>query len=208
MQSCVQKCWQKFNRLHINSTIHGKYNKAYREAATLPELFHYLKKKHTWNDETHQTIHWKWFQNAVHRHHPFLRAGITKLVYNQLATQARKSVTGGGQWIEPTCPHCTNTIKTFQHMIRCKHPTAVQFRKNLLQSITSTCHNRRAPDIIRTTLHSWFALWLNFETPDPTAIDPKLQPLYHAQAKIGWDLMIRGFFATEWLNLTSAFQPH
>ena len=193
---------------HINSTIHGKYNKAYREAATLPELFHYLKKKHTWNDETHQTIHWKWFQNAVHRHHPFLRAGITKLVYNQLATQARKSVTGGGQWIEPTCPHCTNTIETFQHMIQCKHPTAVQFRKNLLQSITSTCHNRRAPDIIRTTLHSWFALWLNFESPDPTAIDPKLQPLYHAQAKIGWDLMIRGFFATEWLNLTSAFQPH
>ena len=77
--------------IHQNSTIHGRYNSAYREAVTLPPIFDYLQRKHSWDETTHSTIHWTWFQKAIKRPQPSSRTNITKLIYNQLATQQRKA---------------------------------------------------------------------------------------------------------------------
>ena len=105
------------------------------------------------------------------------------------------------------CPHC-DALETFQHLLRCQSPAAVACRSTITTAITTICIRRRAPDIIRSTLQTWFAAWLQYEIPDRGTTDPRLHLLYDAQTKIGWDLMIRGFFATEWTNITPAFQPH
>ena len=193
--------------LDARLTIHGRYNTAYREAATLPKVFAYLSKKHSWPPDTGKTIHWEWLTKAFGRNRPSSTVTLTKLVYNQLATQQRKAVTGRDKWINPTCPHCIDIPETFQHMIRCKHPAAQKFRDNVLHSILAICHARRAPEIIQQTFHSWISQWLQFQTPTRQNLDPRLLPLYDAQAAIGWDLMIRGFLASEWISITATFYP-
>ncbi len=193
---------------HSQSTIHGRYTNAYREAATLPAVLSYLSKKQSWPPDTAATIQWTWFKKAAGRNHTSSRVTLTKLIYNQLATQPRKAVTGGDKWINPTCPHCEDTPETFQHLLRCKHPAAQQCRDNILHAITSICHARRAPAIIRTTLHQWVSDWLQFKTPTRQTIDPRLRDLYDAQSAIGWDMILRGFLANEWMHVTLAFHPH
>ena len=193
---------------HTQSTIHGRYNKAYREAVSLPELFQYLQKKHTWTDNTATTVHWRWFQNAVRRYSHASKNHLTKLVYNQLATQDRKHTTGGKAWVHNKCPFCPESDDTFQHSLRCQHPSAIKFRSNLLTRVTSTCHARRAPQILRTTLHTWIASWLRNEIPSIDTLDQRLHRLHAAQSEIGWDLMIRGFFAEEWSHVVRSYHPH
>ena len=187
---------------HTSSTVHGKYNNAYREAATLPAIFSYLQKKHAWTETTKTTVQWSWFKNAIRRPRESSKVNLTKLIYNQLATQARKSITGGSQWVESLCPHCPDTPATFQHLLRCKDPLASTFRENLKTTINSICHRRRAPTIIRQTLQTWISSWLQCATLDRTNLDPRLQPLFDAQSEIGWDLMVRGFYAKEWTLLS------
>ena len=102
----------------------------------------------------------------------------------------------------------TDTEETFQHMIRCNHPEAATFQTKLLQTINSVCHQQRAPPIIHTTLRSWIASWLRHKTPLDTDLDNRLHCLHAAQTEIGWDLLIRGFFAAEWSNLRKLFQPN
>ena len=162
---------------HEISTIHGRYLTAYREAATLPNLMQYLKRKHTWTDDTPTSVHWTWFKTAVRRSHEASKVTISKLIYNQLATQTRKATTGGAAWVVQQCPHCPETPETFQHLLRCKHPAAATFRTNILAAIPIICSQRRAPTILRDILHSWIAEWLQFRTPNRQEIDPRLIPL-------------------------------
>jgi hypothetical protein len=72
--------------IHDHTTIHGRYNTAYRDAVALPEMISYMKKKHQWQTGTADLIHWKWFKSAVRRHSHASSNHLTKLVYNQLAT--------------------------------------------------------------------------------------------------------------------------
>ena len=183
------------------STIHGRYNAAFPNAVALPEIIGYLKKKHQWRTETADLFHWKWFKSAVRQHSHSSHNHLTKLVYNQLATSARKHQTGGKSWIRLLiCPHCHNQEETFfQHMIRCDHPAATTFRKNLIDTIQQVCHSRKAaPTIIRKTLMSWISTWLHNGTPKIKTLDQRLHRLHQAQQEIGWDLLVRGFFAAKW----------
>ena len=192
---------------HKLQTIHGRYHTAYRDAVSLPNLFQYLGKKHNWNDNTVTKVHWRWFQHAVRRHSHASKNHLTKLVYNQLATQDQKHITGGKAWVHNKCPYCPDTNETFQHLLRCQHPIAATFRSNLLKIVTSTCHARRAPGIIRTTLLSWISSWMNNEIPPLETIDQRLHQLHAAQSEIGWDLLVRGFFAEEWNHIAKSYQP-
>ena len=130
------------------------------------------------------------------------------MIYNQLATQRKKAITGGEKWVNQYCPYCIDTPETFQHLLRCQHPEAPIFRENLLKTINTICIQRRAPKIIRTTLYSWISAWLTHETPTRETLDPRLHLLYDAQSTIGWDLMLRGFFANEWSTVNNRYQPH
>jgi hypothetical protein len=193
---------------HTSSTIHGRYNSAYRDAATLPALFAYLRRKNSWTDTTSKNIQWTWFKKAIRYPRESSNVAITKLVYNHLATQPRKATSGGYQWVDSQCPHCTDTLATFHHILRCKAPTAIACREKMKTTIETICNQRRAPNILKQTLHDWITTWLKNDTPTRTNQDQRLLALYDAQAAIGWDLMTRGFFAAEWSTITATFHPH
>jgi hypothetical protein len=193
---------------HDSSTIHGRYNMAYRDAASLPPLFSYLQKKNNWMATTSARINWTWFKKALRYPRESSHVTITKLVYNQLATQPRKATTGGHPWVDTQCPHCNDTSATFQHILRCNDPAAAIYRDKLLTTIDTICHRRHAPRMLRQTLREWFSKWLQHDTPDRTTLDPRLLPLYDAQQEIGWDLMTRGFLPKEWMTITTIYHPH
>ena len=77
-----------------------------------------------------------------------------------------------------------------------------------MTTINSICHRRRAPTIIRQTLQTWISSWLQCATLDRTNLDPRLLPLFDAQNEIGWDLLVRGFYAKEWSLISPVYEPH
>jgi len=62
--------------------------------------------------------------------------------------------------------------------------------------------------MLQQTLREWLSKWLQRDTPDRTTLYPRLLLLYDAQQEIGWDLMTRGFFAKEWMTITTIYHPH
>jgi hypothetical protein len=178
-----------------DSTIHGNYSTAYREAATLPHLHGYLKNKNRWSDHTVHDIHWSWLQKAIRRHHHASNNQLTKLVYNQLATPDRQSKAGGQTWTVPTCPHCQQQEQeTFKHLLRCDQPTAIKFRIKFPTTIQAVCNTQRLPAPLIEFIQSATDAWLhtNELILDPNA-DIALQRLAAKQAEIGWDLFMSGF---------------
>ncbi len=139
-------------------------------------LITFLKEimKYAWQDHTSSTIQWTWFKKAIQRPQASSRVTLTKLIYNQLATQHHKSITGGSNCVLKHCPYCPDDIpESFEHMLRCKHPAAHTFRTHILSSIASTCRNRHAPTTIQDTLHLWLSQWLRGTNPNRTQLDPK-----------------------------------
>jgi hypothetical protein len=66
---------------HATSTVHGRYNLAYREAATLPALHSYMQRKHAWTNATNTIVHWTWFKRAIRYPREASAVSLTKLIY-------------------------------------------------------------------------------------------------------------------------------
>jgi len=86
-------------------------------------------------------------------------------------------------------------------MLRCSHPSALQFRENLRTRIDRRLHD--ASFCLPFAFHDAITLcidhWL-YSTPLPSPSDPDdpIIPLLQAQAAISWDAFFRGFWSTEW----------
>ena len=103
-----------------NDTIHGHYTDKLREAASLPDLFGYLRHKYQWTKQAIQNIQWEWFRLAS-KNYPHTDNHLMKLVYDHLPTQAYKSKQGGQTWLSPNCRHCQQEPETLNHLLRCNH---------------------------------------------------------------------------------------
>jgi hypothetical protein len=98
-------------------TIHGHYTEAIRDAASLPELYGYLRHKHKWPKETLQTVAWPWFSNAAKTYH-HTDNHLMKLVYDQLPARHAKCKKTGQSWIPDTCRICGVEPETFEHLLK------------------------------------------------------------------------------------------
>ena len=193
----------------LTSTINHQYNENYREAATTPPLRQYLQEKNNWTIEQSDSIQWDWLRNAVRTYKGSSRNHLTKLIYNQLATPARKAKAGGQHWTDPTCPHCKLHQETFEHLLRCDDPDAITFRMQLPKSITSLCKKYRTPPEFQKFLLFAIDSWLGQQqiVPPPNSSD-KIQTLIEMQNQIGWTNFTRGFLSREWNNcLTETINP-
>ena len=185
--------------LSSTGTVHQKYHTAYREAVTVPALHQYLSSKYSWTPVIVNDVNWQWFTKARSLYRSASSNHLTKLIYNQLPTPDRLQKQGGKHWASAICPHCqSESRETFDHILRCDHPSAIQFRMDVPKLVTSHCHKFRAPLAIQKTLLQAvdFALGAPYSAPpnsDNRAID-----LYTAQHNIGWQNLLRGFFSNKW----------
>ena len=180
--------------------IRSDYLREYREAASLPQLKGYLRNKMKWTADTHLHIQWSWFQAAILRYkHRSSHSHLVKLIHRQLATPAQLHKTGGQSWRDPICPHCArNENKTFDHMLQCNLPDAIDFRKNLINRITKHLSHRTPNRFMATMLEgieSW--LWHGEPLRDPTH-PPELLAALRAQSEIGWSGFLCGYLSSSW----------
>ena len=182
-------------------TIHQNYHTAYREAVTIPALHHYLRTKHKWSPPTLADINWQWFTKATSLYRHASSNHLTKLVHNQLPTPDRLQKQGGKHWSSAICPHCqSDSRETFDHMLRCDHPAAIQFRIALPKAVTTHCTAYRAPSSVQQSLLLAVDIALGatpfhpHDTPSPQASALVLD----AQAEIGWMPLLRGFLSHKW----------
>ena len=192
-------------------TIHQKYHTAYREAVTVPALHQYLCSKYKWSPTTLRDVQWQWFTKARSLYRHASSNHLTKLIYNQLPAPDRLQKQGGKHWMPAICPYCqSESRETFDHILRCDHPAAIQFRIDLPKVVVSHCHKYQAPlSVQRAILHSVdYALGAPFAIP--SSAQQQVTALYTAQAHIGWLNFLRGFFSTKWrryLNDNLALRP-
>jgi hypothetical protein len=116
-----------------------------------------------------------------------------------LATPAHKATAGGQTWTEPICPHCdTGENETFDHMLRCDSPEAIQFRHDIISRLTKyfpTWVPSRFRDTFLAGLEQW--LW-NSETIRDTNEIPAITHIYSKQGLIGWNGVVRGLLSCAW----------
>ncbi len=118
----------------LEASVHAHYTEAIRDAASLPDLYGYLRGKYKWTKETLQTISWSWFKAAASIYH-HTGNHIMKLVYNQLPTRYVKNKKSGQPWIPDSCQFCGHEPETFEHLLRCNHVAANEFRKALPRAV-------------------------------------------------------------------------
>jgi hypothetical protein len=181
--------------LLANRTVESHYTREIRQAATLPAFFGYLKDKHQWTTDTFHDIQWETFKYAATNFTaPNSHNTLTKLVHGQLATQYRKHLSGGQTWTSPTCPHCRDNIpETFEHILRCNHPVAIQFRAEFPKQLTNYLTSTKLPKEFQQTFALAIDQWL--WNIDPLTVttdlltkttDPFIIDVASSQHRIGW----------------------
>lgn len=179
--------------------IHSDYVPAIREQAALPNLFGYLRDRLHWQPDTHTMIQWNWFKKAISLYKRSSHPHLVKLIHRKLATPAHQAKAGGHVWASPTCSHCTrHEPETFDHMLRCNRPEAIQFRQNLstrLHKYFPAWVPLRFRTTFITRLHSWLD---RTDLPNDPHDPPELIQLMEAQAQIGWHSLLRGYISSHW----------
>jgi hypothetical protein len=191
-----------------NKPIYSHYTRHIREAASLPDLHGYFRRRYKWTKAVIADVQWHWFQSAV-RTYSHSDNHLMKLVYDQLPTTAQKNKTGGQPWLPCLCRHCDAEPETFDHLLQCDHDLGNTFRRDLVKSVTALFNKWKIPIAFSTTLldslHDWFhgtpPLELRMNTP-------AVNVLIHAQRKIGWTRFLRGFLSTQWQRYLEYEQNH
>jgi len=180
-------------------TVHQHYHTAYREAVLVPALHQYLCYKHSWSPTTLSDVNWSWFTKARSLYRHASSNHLTKLIYNQLPTPDRLQKQGGKHWAPAICPHCqTDSRETFDHILQCDHPSAIQFRLDAPTLVASHCHKFRAPPAVQKALLQALDYALGSPYLPPTEPQTTVEVLHAAQAAIGWRNFLRGFLSTQW----------
>ena len=99
-----------------NQSISGHYTSKIREAASLPLLLNYIRKRNFWTKPTLATVHLSCFRLAIKQHASSHR-NIVKLVHDKLPTSEICQYTNPNIVIQ--CPFCNDTRDTFDHHLRC-----------------------------------------------------------------------------------------
>jgi hypothetical protein len=191
-----------------SESIHSLYNKNFRESATIPALKIYLQNKNNWIPETSNMIQWEWFRQAIRKYKAATPNHLTKLIYNQLATPARKAKAGGQHWHDPICPHCHLQPESFDHMLRCDDTNAIEYRMHLPTAIAKLCDKSNTPTKFKTILMVIIDQWLGQQIVKvPPKESNQIKQLITAQELIGWTNFTWGFYAKEWHDFLLSDTP-
>jgi hypothetical protein len=181
-----------------DKTVHGHYTENIREAASLYDLYGYLRHKYKWTRQVIHNIKWEWFRLAANNYSQ-TDNHLTKLVYDQLPTQAHKSKQGGQKWLSPNCRLCHQEPETFDHLLHCDHILGQQFRKALPLKVLTYCKLKKTPHNFHATIVIALENWVRDQAPlESIPTSAAVHKLIHAQKQIGWTRFLRGFLSEQW----------
>jgi hypothetical protein len=186
-------------------TVTTNYKTTIRLQASYGPLLAHLQARNGWNTNTTDRINWKAHATCLHQRMK-RRAHFIKLVQGILPTnhsQHRHDPSRRG------CPACTCPDEDWAHILRCAHPSRVEWRAQLLEVLATTCDKWETRLGLRAILLDGIQGWLKSTDPESyqldTAIyDDEYERLIVHQNRIGWKHIFLGRFCWEWVDLQDA----
>jgi hypothetical protein len=156
----------------------------------------YLCKKHEWNQSTVETIAWKPHRRAINRH---VKKKVTIVKYLNGIIPVGKLVNRYDKKYSAQCPSCDELVETQDHLHQCTNPTREQWRVNFKTAMSQVMDKYNTPEPM-------VKLWLDSinkgmeDTENTIECSLELQYIVEAQEKIGWNQLMKGRIAKQWIR--------
>ena len=99
------------------------------------------------------------------------------------------------------CPRCFHPYEDSDHIVRCTHQEATDIWATEINTIKTWfaqyIGSNSIIEAIITGLNAWRSNW---STNTSTSFPENINNALRQQSKIGWNNLLQGFFATEWLD--------
>ena len=197
-------------RVHMVGTK-GTITSNYEDVICLelgkPNLLKWMGERHKWDADTIEQINWNAHGKAL-KQCPKTHHTLIKMVHDILPTTAQQNKFDGGR---RTCPLCQCQQEDTEHIVRCQHPTRVEWRKTFLEAIKDYCVESKTHHDLQRLLLNVLEQWVN---GDEIAVNNEVYPeaiqlICAQQQTIGWGQLLRGRFGNGWGAFqTSHYQCH
>ena len=180
----------------------GSISTDIQTACDLPPLRHYIETTQNWQTLVWDTIDW-------HTHRLHLRS----LPHAQLK-QTKKFLHGWlptlhklhryNQHPTSTCPRCSNTIETNNHVLQCRWTTDDPFRAEATTKLCKLLNPTQTPtNLLSENVIAHISNWMNNAQPPDIAHlllihEHDLHTALKTQNTIGWSNFLQARFACTW----------
>jgi hypothetical protein len=184
-------------QLHLpTGTITYQMKKQVKEAKTSPQLKAHMCKKNGWEPAILEMIAWEPHRRAINRH---AKQKVTMVKFLHGITPVGKRLSKYDKKYSAQCPSCEEPMETQEHLYQCTHPTRQQWRDQFKEALKHVMEKYGTPNTMKE-------LWLEGihkgMTGDNTPIEdsPDIREIIEAQEKIGWNQMLQGRIAHQWIE--------
>jgi hypothetical protein len=186
-------------RFHINGTKHRAHLQNTRPG---------WKSNQVWNNVDMQSLGLAFKSlNTPSRHF------TSKMIHGWLNTgHQRQKITKDP--LSSLCPCCHAADETFEHVLQCKSPLAIQAREKAQKPLMNLA--KKSYSIPGKVLYAALSNWIKdgdaMTHPCLDRYDMRpglrqlLQRALHNQEKIGWKYAMRGYFSTSWVDAEHHFR--
>jgi ribonuclease HI/predicted RNA-binding Zn-ribbon protein involved in translation (DUF1610 family) len=178
-----------------NGTITYQLKKQIKEASTTKQQTEYLCKKFGWEHPTFDLIAWEPHRRAINRHST---SKTTMVKFLNDLVPVGKVVNRYDKKYPAQCPSCDEAMETQEHLHQCPNQVRQQWREEFKDKMRRKMETyKTSKNIITLWIEGMFKGMLN----EATTIEgtPDTRQIIEAQESIGWDQMIKGRIAKEWI---------
>ena len=195
--------------VHLNTpqgTITSNYTTELRYQATHGLLLKVMRDKYDWTPQLTDCVNWR-SHGAAFKKRMKRKSHFVKLVHGDLPTNCQLHRSDP---IRRCCPVCANKNEVWTHVLRCRHPARLGWRRQLLEKIADFGQKWNTCQAIQAVFLDGVVGWLEHNTNDPYLLpaalyDEEFERLIETQNAIGWNQIFLGRFAWQWSDHQPVF---
>jgi hypothetical protein len=191
-----QKATLRINNIEVSANYHASL----RHAALTPDLHEYFLNKYpNWTDATIASIDWNVHNKAMQRLTSHQQKTIRQFIHEWLPVNAHK---GSTQAISTLCPLCHSMDETQAHFLTCMDKRSIAGWKKTVDEVQTKAAKLHLHPMMSRLLCNAITHWRHSPNPNvPEFLPDKYHALFHHQAAIGWDQLLKGRMSTLWASL-------
>lgn len=197
------------SRLIINGCIITGYAKRrVYEAATIPHLHIYLRRKFRWTETTLTHIDWPIYQQILQ---VFRDRWTTLVKHLHGISPTGKYAHRNNHLLPHECPTCSMPFESNNHVMECPHPSRMPWRDATIRKTTRYRQESVDPHLLDILRDGLTRFHRQLEPPQPAAYPPHYSTVIEQQNCIGWDHLYRGRWSENWKIQQDKYQeshPH
>lgn len=175
-----------------------------RIAAHSTPLQVYCRDKYGWSLNTQRIIHWKALASARSKQTHTAQIRTSKILHGWMPVMHMHGHATGCTH----CPGCDQEDETFEHMLRCQHPTMTAIRGTFDATLQALGRRINIPSLFLRSFGQYMTAALRGQQV-VTSSTTFARKMYHTQNQIGSNMFIRGYLSTSWMEALQRLRiPH